>query len=49
MVLLYQLDSFYVEVFYNKTHNYISKLNGFDDTDLLEPYLKKIEISLMYD
>jgi hypothetical protein len=46
IVLLYQLCSFYIEVFYQKEYNFISEFKAFDDTELLEPYLKKIELSL---
>lgn len=44
-VLLYQVDSFYVEVFYHKEHREIKKLQPFEDTDLLAPYLSRIDIS----
>ena len=43
-VLLYQLNAFYVEVYYNKNHHFISEINGFDSTEQLEPYLAKIAI-----
>ena len=43
-VLLYQLCAFYVEVYYHKKYSYVSALDGFDDTDRLEPYLRKISI-----
>ena len=42
-ILLYQLDSFYVEVFCNN-QNSIEKLKPFTDTDQLEPYLDRIVI-----
>lgn len=48
MILLYQLDSFYIEVYYHKRYSYISDLNAFDDMSLLDPYLERIEISLAY-
>jgi hypothetical protein len=44
-VLLYQVDSFYVEVYYHKKHREIKKLQPFEDTDLLAPYLNRIDIS----
>ena len=44
-VLLYQVDSFYVEVYYHKGHREIKRLLPFEDTDLLAPYLHKIDIS----
>ena len=48
-VLLYQLSSFYVEVYYHKEHKEIKKLLPFEDTDLLAPYLNKIDISELID
>jgi hypothetical protein len=44
-VLLYQIDSFYVEVYYHKTANVILRFRSFTTTRLLEPYLEKINIS----
>jgi len=48
MVLLYQLDAFYVEVYYHKSLRRIVSLFGFDDMSLLDIYLEnmKVEISL---
>lgn len=43
-ILLYQIDSFYVEVFYNQKHKFIRKLRSFSSTSQLEPYLEKINI-----
>ena len=45
MVLLYQMSAFYVEVWYNKVHHFVSDLVAFDSTDNLAPYLGKIEIA----
>jgi hypothetical protein len=42
-VLLYQVDSFYVEV--HKVSNEIERIFSFCNTDLLLPYLEKIDIS----
>lgn len=44
-ILLYQIDSFYVEVFYHKEYNVIRRFRPFKTTDLLKPYLDKIDIS----
>ena len=44
-VLLYQLCSFYVEVYYHKKYSFVSGLDGFDDTDRLEPYLLKVSLT----
>ncbi|GEO12090.1 hypothetical protein [Segetibacter aerophilus] len=43
-VHLYQLYSFYVEVWYKGGKNEIDKLWSFSSTDLLEPYLVDIDI-----
>jgi hypothetical protein len=48
MVLLYQLDGFYIEVFYHKKYSQVMGLFGFDDMALLDPYLEKMEISVSY-
>ena len=48
MILLYQLNGFYIEVLFDRQHNHISSFHAFNDMDLLDPYLKKIEISLTY-
>ena len=43
-VILYQLENFYVEVFFDATDNG-TEIACFDDTDLLDIYLKDINIS----
>ena len=43
-VLLYQIDSFYVEVFYQYFQGKMVKIKSFSDTDQLAPYLKSIDI-----
>ena len=43
-VLLYQLNDFYIEVYYNKLYNYISEFVAFDSTDKLDPYLERIQL-----
>lgn len=42
--LLYQLYSFYVELYYNGEDNKICKVRSFSSTDQLEPYLNNIDI-----
>ena len=44
-ILLYHIDSFYVEVYYNREYNTISKLRSFSSIDQLYPYVRKIDIS----
>ena len=47
-ILLYQLDGFYVEVYYDIEYNKISKIKSFSSTSLLKPYLSKIDISSIF-
>lgn len=42
---LYQIDGFYVEVYFNSTYKVIQGLKSFDDIRTLEPYLEKIDIN----
>jgi hypothetical protein len=42
-VLLYQIEGFYVEVYYHPTHNFI-KIKSFSGTERLQPYLKQISL-----
>lgn len=44
ILLLYQLESFYVEVVYAKYRSQVKHLHCFDSTDLLEPYLEQIDV-----
>ena len=44
-VLLFQLDGFYVEVFYNTATATVSFIKSFNDMDGIEAYLDKIDIS----
>lgn len=43
-VLLYQIDSFYVEVFYHPGSNRVTKFRPFKTLDLLQPYLEQINV-----
>jgi len=44
--ILYQLDAFYIEVWYAYEDNNILKFRTFSSTDALEPYLQQINICL---
>lgn len=46
-VLLYQIDAFYVEVYYATSLNKILKMRSFSSTNLLKPYLRDIDISCL--
>jgi len=47
--VLYQIDGFYVEVWYHKDLNAIQSLKSFSSTRQLEPYLSKIKINMLPD
>ena len=42
--LLYQLEGFYVEVFYRKYRSHVKHLHCFESTEFLEPYLEQIDV-----
>ena len=44
-VMLYQLQSFYVEVYYDNQEGEVEKIYSFNETDNLEPYLPKLNIT----
>jgi hypothetical protein len=46
-VVLYQLDSFYVKIFYKKYRCYIDRLYSFTSTILLNPYLDQVNVGDM--
>ena len=49
LILLYQVEGFYVEVFYHRKERMIKKYLSFDCSDpRLQPYLEKIDISPIY-
>lgn len=49
-ILLYQVDSFYIEVYYHPDDNVIKRLRSFLSIEQLTPYLEKIDIvSLLND
>jgi hypothetical protein len=44
IILLYQLESFYVEVYYRKYRSHVRHLHCFESTELLDPYLEQIDV-----
>jgi len=44
IIVLYQLDGFYVEIFYLKYRWHIRHLHAFESVDLLEPYLPFVDL-----
>ena len=47
IIQLYQINSFYVEVYYNAVFKMVQGINSFDNLTRLEPYLSSIDISFM--
>jgi hypothetical protein len=46
-VLLFQLDSFYVEIYFSKPGDEIIQSISFDSVDFLDPYLEDIDLPCM--
>ncbi len=44
--LLFQIDTFYVEVVYEEYRKNIKQINIFDKMELVDPYLKGISIEI---
>ena len=47
-IMLYQLDGFYVEAYFDDIEEEVIPLRSFRTTDLLTPYLKEIDISSLF-
>jgi hypothetical protein len=45
--LLYQLDSFYIEVVYQTYRRHIARIKCSDSTHILDPYLEQIDVELL--
>ena len=45
-LILYQIDAFYVEVWYHKEYDVVRKYRAFSSMDILEPYLDKLNIKI---
>jgi hypothetical protein len=46
-ILLYQIDGFYVEVFYDREYNVIRRLRSFLSTEQLTPYDEFARVDLV--
>jgi len=44
-IVLYQLHSFYVELFYHIEHNVLHRLRSFSSTEQLDAYLKMFNLN----
>lgn len=47
LIMLYQRDGFYIEVFYKKVNHQVVGLFAFNDITMLDPYLEKMPINLL--
>lgn len=47
-ITLWQIEGFYVEIYYNSAEEKIEKLRSFRSTIFLTPYLKQIDISSVF-
>ena len=47
IALLYQLDSFYVEIFYHKYRFQVVRLRCTRSTSILHPYLEQIDVEAL--
>jgi hypothetical protein len=48
-VLLYQVEGFYVEIYYHPRSNTITEFRSFASTEQLEEYLEKISIADLFE
>ena len=46
-VLLFDVDGFYIEVYFYTATNKVFLIKSFDHTDLLQPYLNTIDIKFL--
>lgn len=46
-VLLYQLESFYAEVYYRSYRRHIYKIRSSASTKILDPYLEQIDVEYL--
>ena len=46
-IKLYQLDGFYVELYFHTHFNVVVNINCFTNTDCLDPYLESIDVDAL--
>lgn len=44
-VMLYQVEGFYVEIYFDDKMSEATRIKSFDDTVYLEPYLRRVDVS----
>lgn len=47
-IILFQLDSFYIELYFHIEHNSLKKFRSFSNVDLIKPYLEQIDLSELF-
>lgn len=47
-IILFQLDSFYVELYFHIEENALKKLRSFSNLDFIIPYLEQIDLSELF-
>lgn len=45
-LILYQIDAFYVEVWYHKQYNVVRKYRPFSSIEILGPYLDQLNVNI---
>ena len=45
IVKLYQINGFYVELFFDLRMSAVTRIDCFDDPNRLEPYLRQVDVS----
>ncbi|WP_299757973.1 hypothetical protein [uncultured Pontibacter sp.] len=48
-IALYDLGSFFAEIWYNPENDYISLVRGFSSKKALEPYINQVDLMEMFD
>ncbi len=46
-IMLYQLNGFYVEVYFFNLYNKVAFFQTFEDTEALQPYLEQINVKTL--
>ena len=47
-IILFQLDNFYVELYFHIEDNALEKLVSFSNMDYIKPYLEQIDLSELF-
>jgi hypothetical protein len=48
-IFLYQVDHFYVELFFNLRYKMMQGMRSFEDDEALDPYLESIDLTCLYN